>query len=80
MHHMPHTGDLPNTMLTSMHSAMRFEPLNYLEGDPSVQINQQVRVDYNDDGSVKDVEEFGKMMTPGMCTANSSTTYKMMRK
>jgi primary-amine oxidase len=79
MHHMPHTGDLPNTMLTSMHSAMRFEPLNYLEGDPSVQINQQVRVDYNDDGSVKDVEEFGKTM--GTCGNNSSMgMYRMMRR
>ncbi|KAH8704667.1 copper amine oxidase [Phaeosphaeriaceae sp. PMI808] len=63
MHHMPHTGDLPNTMFTSAHSAMRFEPLNYLDGDPSVQSNQQVRIDYNDDGSVAYVEEFGKKKT-----------------
>jgi primary-amine oxidase len=79
MHHMPHTGDLPNTMLTSMHSAMRFEPLNYLEGDPSVQINQQVRVNYNEDGSVMDVEEFGKIA--GTCNANSSMSmYGRMRR
>jgi primary-amine oxidase len=60
MHHMPHTGDLPNTMFTAAHSAMRFEPFNYLEGDPSVASNQQVRIDYKDDGSVAFVEEFGK--------------------
>jgi primary-amine oxidase len=60
MHHIPHTGDLPNTMFTSAHSAMRFEPLNYLEGDPSVASNQQVRIDYNEDMSVAFVEEFGK--------------------
>jgi primary-amine oxidase len=62
MHHIPHTGDLPNTMFTSAHSAMRFEPLNYLEGDPSVASNQQVRIDYNEDMSVAFVEEFGKMV------------------
>ncbi|KAJ4370723.1 hypothetical protein N0V83_005244 [Neocucurbitaria cava] len=61
MHHMPHTGDLPNTMFTSAHSAMRFEPFNYLEGDPSVASNQQVKVHYSDVGSVDGVEEFGKM-------------------
>jgi primary-amine oxidase len=63
MHHIPHTGDLPNTMFTAAHSSMRFEPLNYLEGDPSVASNQQVRVDYNEDMSVAFVEEFGKMGT-----------------
>jgi primary-amine oxidase len=62
MHHLPHTGDLPNTMFTAAHSAMRFEPLNYLEGDPSVASNQQVRIDYNEDGSVGSREEFGKKM------------------
>ncbi|KAF1836803.1 amine oxidase catalytic domain-containing protein [Decorospora gaudefroyi] len=60
MHHMPHTGDLPVTMFSSAHSGMRFEPFNYLEGDPSVASNQQVRVEYNEDGSVESVEEFGK--------------------
>lgn len=65
MHHMPHTGDLPNTMFTAAHSAMRFEPLNYLEGDPSVQSYQQVRIDYDEDGITTNVEEFGKMK--GMC-------------
>jgi primary-amine oxidase len=44
---------------------MRFEPLNYLEGDPSVASNQQVRIDYDDNGGVAFVEEFGKMK--GMC-------------
>jgi primary-amine oxidase len=60
MHHLPHTGDLPNTMFSAAHSAMRFEPQNYLEGDPSVASNQQVRIDYNEDGSVKGEEHFGK--------------------
>jgi primary-amine oxidase len=50
-------------MFTAAHSAMRFEPLNYLEGDPSVASNQQVRVDYNEDMSIAFVEEFGKIGT-----------------
>lgn len=45
MHHIPHTGDLPNTLMTSAHSAIRIEPLNYLEaGDSSVATSQQIKV------------------------------------
>jgi primary-amine oxidase len=51
MHHIPHTGDLPNTLMTSAHSAIRLEPLNYLDGDPSVATAQQVRV-FHDSGEV----------------------------
>jgi primary-amine oxidase len=67
MHHMPHTGDLPNTMFTSAHSAMRFEPLNYLEGDPSVASNQQIRLEYDELGSMSSVEEFGKIVGNASC-------------
>ena len=67
MHHLPHTGDLPVTMFSSAHSAMRLEPLNYLEGDPSVQSNQQVRIDYDEQGQVKYVEEFGKVVANKTC-------------
>jgi primary-amine oxidase len=44
MHHVPHTGDLPNTLMTSAHSSIRFEPFNYLLGDPSIAVSQQIRV------------------------------------
>lgn len=67
MHHLPHTGDLPNTMFSSAHSAMRFEPLNYLVGDPSVSSNQQVRIEYDDKGAVTNVDEFGKMSANTTC-------------
>jgi primary-amine oxidase len=67
MHHLPHTGDLPNTMFTSAHSAIRFEPLNYLEGDPSVQSNQQIRIDYDEEGAISNVEEFGKIVGNVSC-------------
>jgi primary-amine oxidase len=52
MHHIPHTGDLPNTLMTSAHSAIRLEPLNYLDGDPSMATSQQVRV-YFDKSEVR---------------------------
>ena len=46
MHHMPNTADLPVTMYSQTHSGMRFEPFNYLEGDPSVASDQQERINY----------------------------------
>jgi len=55
MHHVPHTGDLPNTLMTSAHSAIRLEPINYLEHDSSVQINQQVKVNHTSG----EIERFG---------------------
>ncbi|KAH7394285.1 putative copper amine oxidase [Pyrenochaeta sp. MPI-SDFR-AT-0127] len=53
MHHIPHTGDLPNTVFTTAHSAMIIEPQNYLEGDPSRATTQQIRVSYGDSTTVK---------------------------
>jgi len=44
---------------------MRFEPFNYLDGDPSMATNQQVRIDYDDAGNVEYVEEFGKIVANG---------------
>jgi primary-amine oxidase len=44
MHHMPHTGDLPNTVFSTAHSAMTIEPFNYLLGDPSQASTQQVLI------------------------------------
>lgn len=44
MHHMPHTGDLPNTVFTTAHSAMIISPFNYLAGDPSRATKQQVEI------------------------------------
>jgi primary-amine oxidase len=47
MHHVPHTGDLPNTVMTSAHGAVQFVPSNYFLGDPSVRAASRVRVNYN---------------------------------
>ncbi len=48
MHHVPHTGDLPNTVMTSAHAAIKLVPSNYFAGDPSIRSRSRVRVNYND--------------------------------
>lgn len=58
MHHAPHTGDLPNTVFTTAHSALIIEPLNYLEMDASRATSQQVRLNYKD-GKVQSIKTFG---------------------
>ncbi|OAG04417.1 membrane copper amine oxidase [Paraphaeosphaeria sporulosa] len=67
MHHVPNTGDLPNTVMTSAHSAMRLEPLNYLLNDPSIQTSQQVRVNHTSG----EVETFDAQTAN--CSVNFST-------
>ncbi|KAL6824800.1 amine oxidase catalytic domain-containing protein [Trichoderma sp. SZMC 28015] len=57
MHHAPHTGDLPNTVFTTAHSALIIEPLNYLDLDASRATSQQVRLNYKD-GKVQSVKTF----------------------
>lgn len=64
MHHVPHTGDLPNTVFTTAQSAVHFMPLNYFEGDQSRKTRNMVRIDY-DGGEVSDVEMFGQ--NEGLC-------------
>ncbi|PYI16855.1 putative membrane copper amine oxidase [Aspergillus violaceofuscus CBS 115571] len=59
MHHVPHTGDLPNTVFTTAHSGVQFTPLNYLLGDPSRQTVNMVRVNYAN-GSATEVKTFGQ--------------------
>lgn len=63
MHHVPHTGDLPNTVFTTAQSSVFLSPHNYLLGDPSRASAQQVEVDFGDDGVI--VNSFGS--TPPTC-------------
>ncbi|KAF2225193.1 hypothetical protein BDZ85DRAFT_233684 [Elsinoe ampelina] len=66
MHHVPHTGDLPNTVFTTAHSGIKFMPLNYFEGDTGKQTVQQVRIDYGG-GNVSSVQRFGQGAGDGTC-------------
>ncbi|KAH8686036.1 membrane copper amine oxidase [Tricladium varicosporioides] len=59
MHHVPHTGDLPNTVFTTAHSGLQIMPLNYLLGSPAKETVNMVRVNYGD-GNKSEVLEFGQ--------------------
>ena len=59
MHHVPHTGDLPNTVFTTAHSGIQFMPSNYFLMDQSRQTVNMVRIDYSD-GNTSNVETFGQ--------------------
>jgi hypothetical protein len=37
-------GDLPMTVFTTAHSGVHFTPVNYLEGSPSVETVNMVRI------------------------------------
>lgn len=64
MHHVPHTGDLPNTVFTTAQGSMQILPHNYLLHDPSRDSKQTVRVNYNNSG-VQSVRTFGAEMSKG---------------
>nr|XP_018261712.1 uncharacterized protein I303_06153 [Kwoniella dejecticola CBS 10117]OBR83870.1 hypothetical protein I303_06153 [Kwoniella dejecticola CBS 10117] len=64
MHHVPHTGDLPNTVFTTAQGGMILAPHNYLLNDPSRQSSQQIRIDY-EGGDVSDVYTFGSQQATG---------------
>ncbi|KAJ7769348.1 copper amine oxidase [Mycena metata] len=65
MHHVPHTGDMPNTVFTTAQSAFIISPHNYLLNDASRTTRQMVRIDYNSTG-VQLVKEFGGKMASGV--------------
>ncbi|ETS83998.1 hypothetical protein PFICI_05874 [Pestalotiopsis fici W106-1] len=59
MHHVPHTGDLPNTVFTTAHAGVQFMPSNYFDIDQSRRTVNAVRVNY-ENGTATDVETFGQ--------------------
>ncbi|KAI5797340.1 copper amine oxidase [Peziza echinospora] len=60
MHHVPHSGDLPNTVMTTAQSSVMITPHNYLAMDASRQTFQQVEVIIGDKEAK--VENFGKVI------------------
>jgi primary-amine oxidase len=59
MHHVPHTGDLPNTVFTTAHAGVQFMPSNYFDMDQSRQTVNMVRIQYSN-GSAAEVNTFGQ--------------------
>lgn len=51
MHHIPHTGDLPNTVFTAARSGVQLVPSNLLLSDASRQTVNQERVNYTSGGN-----------------------------
>lgn len=61
MHHVPHSGDLPNTVMSTAQSSVVLTPHNYLPGDPSRQTVQQVEVVFDGQKTRPvEVRQFGK--------------------
>ncbi|CAK5278719.1 unnamed protein product [Mycena citricolor] len=71
MHHVPHTGDMPNTVFTTAQSAFIISPHNYLLNDASRTTRQMVRIDYNASG-VQLVKQFGANLPSGMLNLTST--------
>ncbi|KAI0030480.1 copper amine oxidase [Vararia minispora EC-137] len=65
MHHVPHTGDLPNTVFSTAQGSMLISPHNYLLHDPSRDTRQTVRIDYDDTKGVETVKTFGAEFSKG---------------
>ncbi|CAJ2507483.1 Uu.00g086690.m01.CDS01 [Anthostomella pinea] len=59
MHHVPHTGDLPNTVFTTAHAGVQFMPSNYFDIDQSRRTVNAVRINYAD-GAATAVDTFGQ--------------------
>ncbi|TEB24011.1 copper amine oxidase [Coprinellus micaceus] len=66
MHHLPHTGDLPITLMSTAQSSVVFSPHNYLLSDPSRQTRQQIEIDLT--GEKVTADHNGKKR--GVCTAS----------
>ena len=71
MHHLPHTGDLPNTVFTTAHSGVQFMPLNYYHEDISRESANMVRINYHA-GNVSEVETFGQ--NEAVCSVDLALT------
>jgi primary-amine oxidase len=71
MHHVPHTGDLPNTVMTTAQSGMMMTPHNYFSGsmdiggDASRKSVQNIRINYGDAVDVPEVLTFGQQPLTG---------------
>ncbi|GAA5930824.1 uncharacterized protein JCM15063_002470 [Sporobolomyces koalae] len=61
MIHVPHTGDLGNTVQTTAQGSFMISPHNYLLRDPSRQTKQMIRLNYNGSAehAVSAVHTFG---------------------
>ena len=48
-HHVPHSGDIPNTLMHTSASSVMFTPFNFHDSDPTRLSAQGVRIDTEDE-------------------------------
>jgi len=61
MHHVAHTGDLPNTISTTAQGSMMISPHNYLDLDASRKTSQMVEINFSPSSKGETtIKEFGK--------------------
>ncbi|KIW08636.1 uncharacterized protein PV09_00592 [Verruconis gallopava] len=60
-HHVPHSGDVPNTLMHTSGSSVMFVPMNFHDRDPSRERAQGAKLTMQQDGTSKgsDVQYFG---------------------
>ncbi|TEA10610.1 Membrane primary amine oxidase [Colletotrichum sidae] len=79
MYHLPHSGDLPNTLTSTAHAGVKLMPVNYFSLDQTRRTANQIRMDFGK-GKVSHLETFGRDMSKGggaegegCCWMNSQT-------
>ncbi|KAE8447169.1 hypothetical protein EG329_011000 [Mollisiaceae sp. DMI_Dod_QoI] len=45
-HHIPHAGDIPNTLMHTSSSSVMFTPFNFHDRDPSIHTRQGVKIEH----------------------------------
>ena len=74
-HHIPHSGDIPNTLMHTSGSSVMFTPHNFHDSDPSRKSVQGVRLDLAPGGPR--VRYFGGRYKQGVCLNNVSSLYPL---
>jgi primary-amine oxidase len=67
-HHIPHSGDIPNTLMTTSASSVMLIPHNFHDRDPSRASAQGVKLKMkpSSDGGGSNVRYFGAEYTKGL--------------
>jgi hypothetical protein len=74
-HHVPHSGDIPNTRMHTSASSVMFTPFNFHDSDPTRQSAQGVRIDNNDDTT--EVRYYGGRYHEGVSLEAVGRTFRM---
>jgi methyl coenzyme M reductase subunit C-like uncharacterized protein (methanogenesis marker protein 7) len=76
-HHVPHSGDIPNTLMHTSASSVMFTPLNFHDRDPSRRSVQGVKLSKGADGTTS--QYFGGTYKKGIEINKVSTMFLATR-